>query len=72
MLNTYYKNLTKENRQLAVQRIAFKTAFTEKIVERVLHRYNPLIEIQKNRVVIHKNSYHRLVREIYKEYLVTT
>ena len=47
MLNTYYKNLTKENRQIAVQRIAFKTAFTEKIVERVLHRYNPLIEIQK-------------------------
>ncbi|AXT52213.1 hypothetical protein D1818_15710 [Aquimarina sp. BL5] len=67
MLNTYYKDLTKENKQFAIHRIASKTDFTEEIVKRVLQRYNPLMEIQENRIVINRNSYHKLVREIYKE-----
>lgn len=71
MLNTYYKNLTKENKQFAISRIASKTNFAEEIVRKVLQRYNPPMEIQKNRIAIHRNSYHRLVREIYKENLLS-
>ncbi|MBW1295864.1 hypothetical protein [Aquimarina litoralis] len=71
MLNTYYRNLTKKEKQFAIKRIASKTYFTEEIVEKVLKRYNPLMEIKDNRIAIHKNSYHKLVREIYKEYSMT-
>ena len=67
MLNTNYKNLTKENKQFAIRRIASKTNFAEEIVRKVLIRYNPFMEIQKNRIAIHRNSYRRLVREIYNE-----
>jgi len=68
MLNTYYKDLTAEKKQFAIHRIASKTDFTEEIVKKVLERYNPLMEIQENRIVINRNSYHKLIREIHKEY----
>ncbi|SEK87236.1 hypothetical protein SAMN04487910_1353 [Aquimarina amphilecti] len=70
MLNTYYKDLTSENKQFAVYRIASKTLINKEIVQKVLQRYNPLMEIKENRVVINKNSYNKLVREIYKEHLL--
>ncbi len=71
MLNTYYRNLTAENQQFAIHRIASKTNFTEEIVKKVLQRYNPLLEIQENRIVINRNSYHKLIREIQKETLLS-
>jgi len=71
MLNTNFKNLTIENKIFAVDRIAFKTNCTKEIVKKVLVRYNPLMDIQKNRIVIHRNSYRKLLREIYKEDLLS-
>ncbi|AXT57049.1 hypothetical protein J8L88_02385 [Aquimarina sp. MMG015] len=70
MLNTHYKDLSEENKQFAVHRIAAKTLFTTKIVQKVLQRYNPLMEIQQNRIVINRNSYQKLIREIRKEHLL--
>ncbi len=67
MLNTYYKDLNKENKQFAVQRIASRIEVTEKIVKKVLESFNPLMEIQENRVVVNRNSYKRLVQEIHKK-----
>jgi len=67
MLNTYYKDLTNENKLFAIHRIASKTYITEEIVQKVLQQFNPMIEIQENRIAIHRHSYHKLVREIYKE-----
>jgi len=69
MLNTYYKNLTQENKLFAIHRIATKNNFEEEIVKKVLLRNNPLMEIQKNRIVINRNSYNRLLKGIYKENL---
>jgi len=71
MLNTNFKNLTIENKLFAIHRIAFKTNCAKEIVKKVLLRYNPLMDIQKNRIVIHRNSYHKLLREIYKENLLS-
>ncbi|WP_108804805.1 hypothetical protein [Aquimarina sp. Aq107] len=70
MLNTHYKDLSKENKQFAIHRIATKTLFTIEIVQKVLQRYNPLMEIQQNRIVINRNSYQKLIREIRKEHLL--
>ncbi|MHA7056671.1 hypothetical protein ACWGOQ_0005585 [Aquimarina sp. M1] len=71
MLNTYYKDFTKENKEFVIRRISSRTNFDEKIVEKVLQRYNPLMEIQENRIVINRNSYHKLVREIQKEKMLS-
>ncbi|WP_299182504.1 hypothetical protein [uncultured Aquimarina sp.] len=70
MLNTHYKDLSKENKQFVIHRIATKTLFTIEIVQKVLQRYNPLMEIQQNRIVINRNSYQKLIREIRKEHLL--
>ncbi|WP_378179560.1 hypothetical protein [Aquimarina sp. SS2-1] len=67
MLNTYYKQLTTEKKEFAIKRIASKTNITEEIVKKVLQRYNPLMEIQENRIVVNRNSYQKLIREIQKE-----
>ncbi|MFD2563330.1 hypothetical protein [Aquimarina rubra] len=60
-----------ENKEFAIKRIASKTPFTEEIVKKVLQRYNPLMEIQENRIVINRNSYHKLIREIQKEKMLS-
>ncbi|OED35962.1 hypothetical protein AB832_05915 [Flavobacteriaceae bacterium (ex Bugula neritina AB1)] len=67
MLNTYYKDLNKENKQFAVHRIASRIDIAESVVKKVLESFNPLMEIQENRVVVNRNSYNRLVQKIYKE-----
>jgi len=67
MLNSYFKDLTTEKKQFAIHRIASKTDAKEAIVKKVLQQYNPLMDIEKNRVVINRNSYNKLVREIYRE-----
>jgi len=67
MLNTYYKDLNKESKQFAVKRIASRIDVTENIVKKVLESFNPLMEIQENRVVVNRNSYNRLVQQIFRE-----
>lgn len=66
MLNTYYKNLTEENKQFAIHRIASRTDISEASIKRALELKNPLIEIDQNRVVINRNSYSRLLQEARK------
>lgn len=67
MLNSFYKDLTSENRKFAIGRIALKTDTPEEIVKKVLESNNPLMDIQENRVVVNRNAFQRLVREMYKE-----
>lgn len=69
MLDTHYKDLNEEHKKFAVHRIASRIDMTETIVKKVLESRNPLMEIQKNRVVVNRNSYRKLVKEIYNENL---
>jgi len=69
MLNKYYKNLSKEDKEFAIHRIATKTDCEEAIVRKVLQNYNPLMEIKENRVVINRHSYQKLLRQIHQENL---
>ncbi|MDH7446138.1 hypothetical protein [Aquimarina sp. 2201CG14-23] len=67
MLNTYFKDLTPTNKQFAIHRIASRNDATEEIVKKVLEHFNPLMDIQKNRVVVHRNAYNKLVKDIRRE-----
>ncbi len=69
MLNTHYKDLNEKNKKFAIHRIASRIDTTETVVRKVLENRNPLMEIQKNKVVVNRNSYHKLVKEIYTENL---
>lgn len=66
MLNTYYKDLSEEKKQFAIQRIALRTDLSKTAIQKALERKNPLMEIEQNQVVIPRHSYNRLVQEARK------
>ncbi len=67
MINTYYKKLSEENKEIAVYRIANCTNSSKKIVKKALEINNPVMGIEKNKVVINRYSYDRLYRIIQNE-----
>lgn len=66
MLTTYYKDLTPENKKFAIHRIASRTYMPEDIVKKVLENRNPLMDIRHNRVVVNRNSYNKLLKEMHR------
>ncbi len=58
--------MSADNKKFAIKRIASRINVDEAIVKKALEDFNPLMDIEDNRVVINRNSYHRLVQLIYK------
>ncbi|GAA4116470.1 hypothetical protein GCM10022393_17140 [Aquimarina addita] len=68
MLTTHYKSLKPESKKFAIHRIATRIDTPEHIVKKVLENRNPLMDIRDNRVVVNRNSYNKLLKEIHKEF----
>ncbi|UZO82153.1 hypothetical protein NBT05_06685 [Aquimarina sp. ERC-38] len=66
MLNKYYKNLSEEDKNIAITRITARTKFLDTIIKQALENKNPLIEIENGQVVINRNSYSHLLKEAEK------
>ncbi|MDY8135257.1 hypothetical protein [Aquimarina sp. 2201CG5-10] len=66
MLDKYYKEFNEEKRKLAIKKIASRTDSEEAIVKKVLEQHNPLMDIKGNQVIVVRNWFNRLVKDIEK------
>ncbi len=63
----YYKRLSKEEKQIAIRRIAVRIHTSEKIIIEILNTTNPLLAIKNGEVIMYRHTL-TILRMKVKEY----